>query len=61
MLDDNLVIAFVRARGGFMGLPGKNLMKIAATSRPPGAPAPAGLPSGGPLGPGRLSTTFMLW
>ncbi|MFM6967270.1 MAG: cytidylyltransferase domain-containing protein, partial [Rhodoluna sp.] len=29
MFDDNLVIAFVPARGGSKGLPGKNLMTIA--------------------------------
>jgi RNA polymerase primary sigma factor len=32
----------------------QNLMKIAATSRPPGATAPATLPSAGPLGSGNL-------
>jgi CMP-N,N'-diacetyllegionaminic acid synthase len=32
MFDDNLVIAFIPARGGSMGLPGKNLMKIAGKS-----------------------------
>jgi len=29
MFDDNLVIAFIPARGGSKGLPGKNLMKLA--------------------------------
>lgn len=32
MFDDNLVIAFIPARGGSKGLPGKNTMKIAGKS-----------------------------